>query len=120
MQKYKLAEIIFTRCKGKCYRCKECIGELLDGVEDESEYMCAFDDDKGESIIPNFHQIMHTMQKMANDGNEFYQNAIEEYIHADHERKSEMKNWLVDQIKEVDFDLMNLETALFLMQFPED
>lgn len=117
MENQSLKKEIEKMCCGKCYRCTECINDVKNGENKES-FSCRFDDIQ-KNTIPTFGQVFQTMRKLAKDGIDFYENAVQEYIEAEETRKKEMEKWLMDQINETDFDLMSLETCLLLMMFPE-
>lgn len=112
----KLAEKIKSMCSGKCYRCKECMNEVKSGNSESEFYFCRYDDES-KNITPSFPQVFQAMRKLAKDGIELYQSAIEEYIVADEDRKAEMQKWLMEGLSIVNFDDMSLTTALFLMQY---
>lgn len=116
MENNKLVEKIKSMCSGKCYRCTECISEVKNGKFDYYFYFCMYNDES-KNIMPTFPQVFQTMRKLAKDGIELYQNAIEEYIVADEDRKAEMQKWLMEGLATVSFDDMSLTTALLLMQY---
>lgn len=117
MENQSLKKDIERMCYGKCYRCIECINDAKNGETEES-FFCRFDDTQ-KNIIPTFRQVFQTMRKLAKDGIDFYESAVQEYINAEESRKKEMEKWLMDQIDETDFNFMSLETCLLLMMFPE-
>lgn len=117
MESKTLAKEIERMCCGKCYRCTECINDARSN-ENEELFSCRFEDTQ-KNIIPTFRQVFHAMRKLAKDGIDFYENAVQEYVDAEEPRKKEMEKWLMDQINETDFNLVSLETCLLLMMFPE-
>lgn len=118
MENKTLEKEIERMCCGKCYRCTECINDAKNGKTEEYYFSCRFEDTQ-KNIIPTFSQVFHTMRKLAKDGIDFYENAVQEYINAEESRKKEMEKWLMDQINETDFNLVSLEMCLLLMMFPE-
>lgn len=118
MENKTLIKDIERMCSGKCYRCTQCINEVKNGNSDSYFYFCMYEDES-KNIMPTFPQVFQTMRKLAKDGIDFYENAVQEYINAEESRKKEMEKWLMDQINETDFNLMSLETCLLLMMFPE-
>lgn len=85
MENQSLKKDIERMCCGKCYRCTECINDAKNGETEES-FSCRFDDTQ-KNIVPTFRQVFQAMRKLAKDGIDFYENAVQEYINAEESRK---------------------------------
>lgn len=86
MKGNKLVEKIKSMCSGKCYRCTQCINEVKNGDYDSYFYFCMYEDES-KNIMPTFPEVFQTMRKLAKDGIDFYENAVQEYINAEESRK---------------------------------
>ena len=64
-----------------------------------------------------FNEIFSVMNELANEGNEFFQNAISEYNESSEERKQPMREWLCSVINDSVIADMGIRTALILMQY---
>ena len=67
----------------------------------------------------NFKEIFGVMNELAEEGNEFFQNAVVEYNEASEERKQSMEEWLCSVIDDSTIADIGIRTALILMQYEE-
>ena len=59
------------------------------------------------------------MKELADAGNEFFQNAVEEFENADNQRRSSMREWLEGEFDDYDPKMWSMKDYLLCMSFAE-
>lgn len=66
-----------------------------------------------------FEEIYSAMKELAEDGNEFFQNAVEEFESATDDRKKSMRKWIEGEFSDYDSKLWSVKDCLLYMSFAE-
>lgn len=66
-----------------------------------------------------FEEIFSAMKELANEGSQFFRNAIKEYESAIPEKQESMRNWLEGEFSDYDPELWDVKTCLLSMMYAE-
>ena len=67
-----------------------------------------------------FEQIFAVMKELAEDGNQFFADAVNEYLFSNPEEQESMRAWLVNSFADHDSSVWSVKDALLAMMFPAD
>ncbi len=66
-----------------------------------------------------FEEIFSVMKELADGGNEFFLNAVQEFENSDNQRKASMREWLEGEFDDYDPKMWSMKDYLLCMSFAE-